>query len=103
MPAMLCVERLPVEQVALLAASSGVADHARRAAGQREGPVAGELEAAQGELAEQVADVQAVGRRIEADVDADRPGGQPGGERGPVGRVVHEATGLELGEQVGRP
>ena len=66
------VERLAVEQVALLAAAARVADHAGGAAGQRERAVAGQLEAAQRELPDQVPDVQAVGGRVEADVDADR-------------------------------
>ena len=44
--------------------------------------------------------MEAVGGRVEADVDADRSRGQPGGEGLPVGRVLHEAAGLELGEEV---
>ncbi len=102
MPAMLWSSVVAVEQVALLAPSAGIADHARGAAGERVGPMAGELEAAQRDLTEQVADVEAVGRRIEPDVDTDGTGRQASGQRGPVGRVLHEAAGLELGEQVGR-
>ena len=64
------------------------------------GPVAGQLQPAQRELPEQVPDVEAVGGRVEADVDADRSRGQPGGEGLPVGRVLHEAAGLQLGEEV---
>ena len=64
------------------------------------GPVTGQLEPAQRELPEQVADVEAVGGRVEADVDADRSRGQPGGEGVPVGGVVDEAAGLQVGEEV---
>ena len=94
------VERVPVEQVALLAATAGVADHPGGTAGQRERSVTGQLQPAQRELPEQVPDVEAVGGRVEADVDADRSLGQPGGEGLPVGRVLHEAAGLQLGEEV---
>ena len=76
-----------------------VADHAGRAAGQRERPVAGELEAAQPELAHQVADVQRVGGRIEADVDADRSARRGAARARLVGRVVDEPTGVEVGER----
>ena len=95
------VERGPVEQVALLAARPhGSPTMPGRSSGQRERAVAGKLEPAQGDLAEEVADVEAVGRRIEPDVDADGTA-EPGGRRGsPVGGVLHEAAGLELGEQV---
>ena len=94
------LERLAVEQVALLGAPAGVADHAGRPAGQRKRTVPGELEPAQTELTHQVADVQRVGGRVEADVDADRSGLQAGGERREIGAVVDQTTGLEIGDQV---
>ena len=46
------------------------------------------------ELTEQVADVEAVGGRVEADVHADRSRGQPGAQRLEVGRVVDQPRGL---------
>ena len=70
------------------------------AAGERDRVVAGELEAAQHDLADQVADVEPVGRRVEADVDADRAVGEALGQRVAVGGVVDEAAGVEVGEQV---
>ena len=100
MPAEVVLERLTVEQVALLAAPAGIADHAGRTAGQRERAVAAELEAAQPELAHQVADVQRVGGRVEPDVDADRAVGQARTEERLVGRVVDQAAGVQVGEQV---
>ena len=54
----------------------GIADHARGAAGQRDRPVAGVLEAAQQQQGHEVADVEAVGGGIEADVEGDRAVGQ---------------------------
>ena len=54
------------------------------------------------ELAEQVADVEAVGGGVEADVDADRTVGEALAERVAVGGVVDEAAGVEVGEQVHR-
>ena len=88
-----------VEQVALLAAPAGVADHPGGAAGERERPVAGELEAAQRELAHEVAGVQRVGGRVEADVDPDRPVAEAAGEGGAVGRVVDQSTRVEVGQR----
>ena len=52
------------------------------------------------ELAEQVADVEAVGGGVEADVDADRPVGQALGQRVEVGGVVDQPTRLQVVDQV---
>ena len=62
------------EQGPLLGLAARVADHAGPAAGHGDGPVPGQLQAPQVADLEQVADVQAVGGRIEAAV-----GGQPVG------------------------
>ena len=94
-------QRLVVEQVALLGAAARVADHAGGAAGEGDRPVPGVLEAAQHEQADQVADVQAVGGRIAAVVQRDRTLGEPSGQCGAVGALLHEAAGLEVGDQVG--
>ncbi len=83
-------ERLAVEQVALLAAPARVADHARRAAGERDREVAGELEAPQQQQRHEVPDVQAVGGRVEADVERHRPALEPLAQRVEVGVVLHE-------------
>ena len=93
-------QRVVVEQVALLAAPARVADHAGGAAGQRERAVAGELEAAHEQLADEVTDVQRVGRRIEPDVQADVALGQPRRECVAIGGVVDEPAGVEFGEQI---
>ena len=85
-------ERVVVEQVALVAAPGRIADHPRRAAGERERTMSGELEAAHEQLADEVPDVQRVGGRVEADVEADRTTREARRERGTVGRVVDEAT-----------
>jgi hypothetical protein len=92
-------ERGVVEQVALLGPPARVADHPGRAAGERHGAVAGVLEPAQHQEADQVADVQAVGAGIAAVVDRQRSLGQAGGERGAVGAVLHQAAGLEVIEK----
>ena len=95
-------QRRLVEEVALLAAPAGVADHAGGAAGEGDRPVAGVGEAAQHEQADEVADVQAVGGRVAPVVERDRALGEPGGQRLPVGGVVDQATGVEVGEEVER-
>ena len=67
MAATLAPRVLDVEQVALLGCDRRVADHARGAAGQGDRMVAGRLEAAQDEQPDEVADVEAVGGRVEAE------------------------------------
>ena len=96
------VERGVVEQVALLRAPARVADHARRSPGQGDRHVTGVLEPAQHDQPDQVAVVQAVGRRVAAVVDGDRTACQAGGERVTVGRLLDQAAGVEVGEQVHR-
>ncbi len=63
-------------------------------------PVPGDLEAPQHHQAEEVADVEAVGGRVEADVDGDRTVGEARGQRVAIGGVVDEAASVEVGEQV---
>ena len=63
--------------------------------------MAGVLEPAQHDEPDQVADVQAVGRRVAAVVDRHRAVGHRGPEGLTVGRVVDEVSGLEIGDQVG--
>ena len=89
-----------VEQVALLGAAAGVADHPGGAAGQGEGAVPGVLEAAQHDQADQVAVVEARRRRVDAVVERDRSLREPGRQRGPVGGVVHQAALVEVVEEV---
>ena len=67
---MLRCELLVREQIAFLALAAGIADHAGRAADDGDRRVAGLLEAPQHQQRQQMADVQAVGRGIEAGVDA---------------------------------
>jgi len=69
---------LGVEQIAFVAATPRVADHAGGATSQRKRPMAGQLEATEEQLADEMADVQRVGRGVEADVQPDRPLRQPG-------------------------
>ena len=63
----------------------------------------GQLEAPQGELAEQVPGVEAVGGGVEAAVDPDRALGQAGPQGTQVGGVVDQATRLEVADQVHEP
>jgi hypothetical protein len=57
------------------------------------------LESPQDEQADEVADVQALGRRVAAVVDADRACGEAAGEGLAVGAVVHQAAGGEVVEE----
>ena len=61
-----------------------------RAAGQRDRQVAGELEAAEQQQRHEIADVQAVGRRIEADVERHRPALEALAQRVEVGVILNQ-------------
>ena len=67
-------ERGVVEQVALGALAGGIAHHAGRAADQHEGTVTCELEPAQQDRRDEVADVQAGRGRVVAGVERDASG-----------------------------
>jgi hypothetical protein len=90
-----------VEQVALLRAARGVADHAGGATGEGDGAVAGVLEPPQDQQADEVPDVQARRRGIAAVVEGDGAVGEAPGEGGPVGGVVDEPAGIEVVEDPG--
>lgn len=62
-----------------------------------------DLEAPQEELAHEVAGVQRVGRRVEADVQTERALRQTGRERVTIGGVVYEPASVEVGEEIHRP
>ena len=66
------------EEIALGRLAARVADHAGGAARERDGAMAGQLEPAQDEEADEVAEVEAVGGRVEADVEGE--GRRAGGE-----------------------
>jgi len=89
-----------IEEVALVAAPARVAHHPGGPAGQGERPVPGQLEPAQRQLAEQVAEVERVGGGIETDIHPDRPVGQALGQRLEVGGVVDQPTSLQVGDDV---
>ena len=94
-------KRLEREQVALLALAAGVADHAGGAADQGDGAMPGLLEPPQDHQRHQVADVQAVGRGIEAGVDRPRLLHQQPRQVRIVGRLVDQPAPGEFGDDVG--
>jgi len=93
-------QRLGRQQVAFLAFSAGVADHAGGAAHQGDGSMARPLKATQHHQRHQMADVQAVGRRVEANVDRPRPLHQKFRQIGVVGRLVDQPPPGKLGDDV---
>ena len=60
--------------------------------------MAGELEAAEGELGNQVPDMEAVPGRIEAAIKGDRPAGQAGPQGVEVGAIGEQTAPLEIFE-----
>ena len=83
----------------LLALAAGVADHAGRAADDGDRRVPGQLEAAQQHSGNKMADVQAVGRGIEAGVDRAWLFRQPGRQIRIVGRLMNKVTPAEIVEK----
>src|SRR3954452_17925739 len=93
-------QRVLVEQVPLFAAASGIPPLPGGAAGERDGVVARQLEAPQHQQADEVAGVEAVGRRIHAVVQRDGTLVQAPRESISIGCVVDQPAGLEVGQQV---
>ena len=89
------LDRLEVEQLALVLLAARVADHAGAAAGEGDRPVAGLLEPAQRAQLEEVAHVEAVRRRVEAGVDREAGLVEPLRELG-VGHLVDQAAEGEV-------
>jgi hypothetical protein len=87
-------------QVALGGFAGRIADHARGAAGESEHVMAGELEAAERDLAHEMADVKRVAGRIEAAIDRERALREALGERAFVGAIGDEAAPFQVFEQV---
>src|SRR5262249_6635401 len=83
-----------------LAAVPGVADHAGGPAGEHDGPVPGELEAAEGEQRDEVAGLQARRGRVEARVEGDDATVQACAQRAGVGAVLDQASPAQLVENV---
>ena len=90
------MQLLEREQVALLALAAGVADHAGRAADEGDRPMARLLKPPQHQQRQQAADVQAVGRRIEAAIERSLTTREPAAELLGVRRLVDEAAPGEI-------
>ena len=83
-----------------LAGVLGVADHPGRAADQGVRRVAGPLEPAGGEDLDQVAHVQARGRRVEADIEPDAPAAQRVAQGVTIRGEREQAAPLQVVEEV---
>jgi hypothetical protein len=79
-----------------LAGLSRVADLPGRAPDEQQRPVPGELEATRGDDLHEVAGVQGGSRRVEADIERDRPAVQRRPQGVGVGRVLDQATPLQV-------
>ncbi len=92
------LERLAIEQVALAGTPGRVADHPGPATHQGHRPAAEALQVEQPEDRDEVADMERIRGRIEADVPGDRPPGrQPSREA--RGRRLEDPAPVELGEE----
>jgi len=87
-------------QVALGAPPARVADQAGGAADHRDGMVPRELQPAHRNQLDQVAEVEALRRRVEAAVEADRVSGQHGAQAIGVRAVGDKASPVEVVEEV---
>ncbi len=91
------VEGVDVEQVSFVGTPARVTHHAGGSTHQHQGSMAVVLEATQRQHADEVADVETVGRGIDAVVERGRTS-EHRSELIPIGRVVHQAACLEIGE-----
>ena len=94
-------QRLRVEEGPLLGPAAGIAHHAGGPSDQRQRAVAGLLEPAQHQHPDQMAEVEAVGGGVDAEVQNGGRVVEQGGQLPPVGVVVDQAPGLEVCEQGG--
>ncbi len=90
-----------VEQLARLVAARRVADPGRAAAHQHDRLVAGLLEQAQQHDPGQIADMQAVGGAVVADISGDRPRLEARVERRQIGALMDEAAFGGGGKEIG--
>ena len=90
-----------VEQLAAFVLARRVADLGGAAADQRDRPMAGALHQAQQHDADEVADMQAVGGAVEADVGGDALARGQGVEPFEVGGLVEEAALHQLADELG--
>ena len=87
-------------QRALAGLAARITDEAGAAAHEDDGPVAGQLHAAQGQQRQETADVQAVGGGIEAHVGRTAPGGQVRVELVGGGDIRDQLAALEIAQQL---
>ena len=86
------VERLAIEQVALVGTTRRIPDHAGRTTGQGDRTMTEVLKAMQQQQRHEIADMKAVGGRVEAAIQGDRTCLEPGPERSVVGGVLDQAA-----------
>ena len=94
------LERFDREQLAFFALAARVADHAGGAADDGDRPMPGLLKPPQDHQRHQMADVQAVGRRIEAGIDRSRLFQQQLRQVRVVGGLVDQSAPGEFGNNV---
>ena len=93
------LELVGIQQIALLALATRVADHAGAAADQSDRTVPGLLETLEEAQLLEVADVEAVGGRVEADVEGQSVGIDAARQRLVIGELVDEAAPAQVVEQ----
>ncbi len=89
-------ELLGRKEVALVGLPGGIAHHAGGPTGEGDRIVAVKLETPQREKGHQIADVQAVGRGVEAAIKSERTVGEAFGQRISVGAIGVKAAPLEF-------
>jgi hypothetical protein len=88
------------EEVAFLAPPARITDHPRGTADQGDRFVAGMGHTSQQHKRHQMPHVEAVGGRVEAGIDAAAGRGEPLAKPTRVGRLMDQATGLEIRKKV---
>ena len=85
-------DQVRCHELALGRTATGVPDHAGRTADQYDRAMAGALEAGEHQRWNQAANVEAIGRRVETDIDRLLGSGEQLIEGGPVGYLINRSA-----------
>jgi hypothetical protein len=94
------IERFAIEKISFFATTTGVAHHSCCSTSEHDWTMTCQLETPQHHLTKKVASMQRIGSGVKAHIYADGPLVQTLDESGPIGRVVDQASGVEVIEKL---
>jgi hypothetical protein len=94
------IESFAIEKISFFTTTTGVANHSGCSARKHDWTMTCQLETPQHHLPQKVASMQRIGSGVKAHIDADGPLVQTLNESRPIGRVVDQASGVEVIEKL---